>query len=111
MYVVVTATGVSETLVLDTDYTVSGGDGSTGTVDLSGGSSPYGAPAATQTVVIVRDVALTQSSDFINNDTSDAEVVEDAFDRLTMIAQQLRADLDRMAARLGRAAYLKAIAP
>ena len=95
VYVVVTATGVSETLVLDTDYTVSGGDGSTGTVNLAGGSSPYGAPAATQTVVIVRDVALTQSSDFINNDTSDAEVVEDAFDRLTMIAQQLRADIDR----------------
>ena len=95
VYVVVTATGVSETLVLDTDYTVSGGAGSTGTVDLSGGSSPYGAPAATQTVVIVREVAMTQSSDLINNDTSDAEVVEDALDRLTMIAQQNDARIDR----------------
>ena len=95
VYVVVTATGVSETLVLDTDYTVSGGDGSTGTVDLSGGSSPYGAPAATQTVVIVRGVAITQSSDLINSDTSDAEVVEDALDRLTMITQQIDTRVDR----------------
>lgn len=95
VYVVTTATGASTLLTLDTHYTVTGGDGAVGTVNLAGGSAPYGAPAATQTLVIARDVAITQSSDFINNDTSDAEVAEDAFDRLTMIAQQLDARLDR----------------
>lgn len=95
VYVVVTATGVSETLVENTDYTVSGGDGAVGTVNLAGGSSPYGAPLSTQKVVIVREVPATQETDFANNDTSDAEVVEDALDRLTMIAQQNATKLER----------------
>jgi hypothetical protein len=96
VYVVTTATGVvAATLVLNTDYTVSGGDGSTGTVDLSTGSDPYGAPSALQTLVIVRELGITQASNLVNNDGSDAEVVEKAFDRLTMIAQELNARLDR----------------
>lgn len=96
VYVVTTATGVVvATLVLNTDYTVSGGDGSTGTLDLSAGSDPYGAPATGTTLVIVRNVAATQSSDLVNNDGSDAEVLEDALDRLTMIAQQLETVLGR----------------
>ena len=95
VYVVVTATGVATTLVENTDYTVTGGDGSTGTVDLSGGSSPYGAPAATEEVVIVREVPATQESDLVNNDGSDAEVIEDALDKLTMLAQQNAANVER----------------
>jgi hypothetical protein len=96
VYVVTTATGaVVATLVLDTDYTVSGGDGSTGTLDLSAGSSPYGAPASGQTLVIVRSLAITQDTDFVNNDSSDAEVAEDTIDRLTMICQELDQRLDR----------------
>jgi hypothetical protein len=84
-----------ETLVLDTDYTVSGGDGSTGTVDLSGGSSPYGAPASGYTLVIVRELDIVQEADFVNNDASDAEVAEDAIDRLTMICQELDQRIER----------------
>lgn len=95
VYVVNDTTGAVETLVLDTDYTVSGGDGTTGTVDTSAGSSPYGAPATGTTLAIVRDLAITQESNFVNNDSSDAEVAEDAIDRLTMIAQQLDARIDR----------------
>lgn len=95
VYVVTTATGASTTLTENTHYTVTGGDGTTGTVNLAGGSSPYGAPSAAQTLVIVRDIPITQESDFANNDTSDAEVVEDALDRLTMIAQQLQTQVDR----------------
>lgn len=87
--VVTDSTGVSETLVENTDYTVTGGAGSTGTVSLAGGSSPYGAPAAGTTVVIRRVLPLTQDDDFLNNDINDAEVLEDRLDRLTMIAQQL----------------------
>lgn len=83
------STGASEALVENTDYTVTGGAGSTGTVSLAGGSSPYGAPAAGVTLVIRRVLPLTQDDDFLNNDINDAEVLEDRLDRLTMIAQQL----------------------
>ena len=92
--VVTTATGAATTLTEDTHYTVSGGDGSTGTVSLAGGSSPYGAPSALQTLVIVRDLPLTQSADPDNGDSSDAEVIEEVADRLTMMSQQLQRQLD-----------------
>lgn len=95
VYAVTTATGASTTLTENTHYTVSGGSGSTGTVNLAGGSSPYGAPSASQTLVIVRDVPLTQEVDLVQNDASDAEVMEDSLDKLTMISQQLSARLDR----------------
>lgn len=92
--VVTTATGAATTLTENTHYTVTGGDGSTGTVNLAGGSAPYGAPSAAQTLVIVRDLPLTQSADPDNGDSSDAEVIEEAADRLTMMAQQLQRQLD-----------------
>lgn len=88
VYVVTTATGASTTLTENTHYTVSGGSGSTGTVSLAGGSSPYGAPSASQTLVISRSVPLTQAADFINGDPNDATVMETALDKLTMLAQQ-----------------------
>lgn len=81
VYKVVTATGVATLQTITTDYTVSGGAGSTGTV------TAVVAPAVGETYVIVRSVAATQSVDLVNNDGSDAEVIEDALDRLTMIAQ------------------------
>jgi hypothetical protein len=89
VYVVTTATGAATLQTITTHYTVSGGDGSTGTVTM------VTAPTAAQTLVIVRDVAATQSSDFVNNDINDAEVLEDALDRLTMLAQQSAAVGDR----------------
>lgn len=92
VYVVTTATGAATLLTETTDYTVSGGDGSTGTVATTG---LYGAPSASQTLVIVRNVPLTQESDFVQNDASDAEVVEDALDKLTMALQQVDARVDR----------------
>lgn len=92
VYVVTTATGAATQLTETTDYTVSGGGGSTGTVSLAG---LYGAPSAAQTLVIVRNVPLTQATDFVQNDASDAEVVEDALDKLTMADQQLSARLTR----------------
>ena len=88
VYAVTTATGAATTLTENTHYTVSGGSGSTGTVNLAGGTSPYGAPSAAQTLVIVRSVPATQGSDFVNNDPNDAEVLETALDKLTMLAQQ-----------------------
>lgn len=80
----------TETLqTITTHYTVTGGDGSTGTVEM------VTAPSATEKLLIVRVLPLTQSTDLVNNDSSDADVVEEVFDRGTMIAQQLEEGLDR----------------
>ena len=89
VYVVVDATGVATLKTITTHYTVSGGDGAVGTVTM------VTAPATGETLVIVRTLDITQSTDFVNNDSSDAEVAEDTIDRLTMIAQQIDAKVDR----------------
>lgn len=92
VYVVTTATGASTLLTENTHYTVTGGDGSTGTVNLAGGSSPYGAPSAAQSLVIVRELPFTQTVDPENNDPSDADVTEEVYDRAVMLLQQLNAE-------------------
>lgn len=89
VYLIVDATGVATLKTITTHYTVAGGSGSTGTVTM------LTAPATGETLVIVRDVPATQGSDFQNNDGSDAEVAEDALDRLTMLAQQNKAAVER----------------
>lgn len=88
---VFSAAGVATTLTEGTQYTVSGGSatGATGTVNLAGGSAPYGAPAGGTTLLIRRILPLVQEADFLNNDINDAEVSETALDKLTMIAQQI----------------------
>jgi hypothetical protein len=86
---VVSSAGVATLKTITTHYTVTGGDGSTGTVTM------LTAPATGETLVIVRTLDITQSTDFVNNDSSDAEVAEDTIDRLTMIAQQIDAKVDR----------------
>lgn len=88
---VYSAAGVATTLTEATQYTVSGGSptGATGTVNLAGGSAPYGAPAVGTTLLIRRILPLRQDADFVNNDINDAEVSETALDKLTMIAQQI----------------------
>jgi len=83
VYLVTTATGASVQKTLTTDYTVSGGSGSTGTVTM------LTAPASTETLVILRVLPITQADDFINNDLNDAEVLEDRLDKMTMVMQQL----------------------
>ena len=91
VYKVVTATGAATLQTLTTDYTVSGGSGSTGTVTM------VVAPTSAQTLVIVRELDLVQEVDFVNNEATDAEVSEDALDKLTLMAQQLDAKIDRSA--------------
>jgi len=79
----VNATGVETLQVITTNYTVTGGAGATGTVTM------LVAPASGITLTIRRVMPLTQGVDLINNDPQDAEVVEDAFDKLTLADQQL----------------------
>lgn len=89
VYVVTTATGLATTLTEGTHYTVSGGSGAVGAVWLDGGSSPYGAPPATEYVAIIRDEPYLQADDFVNDSASDAEVIESRYDKVTMEIQQL----------------------
>lgn len=87
--VVVDATGVETLLTNGVQYSVSGGSGAVGTVNTAGGSAPLGAVPSLSTLIIVRSVPYTQPVDFVNNDSSDADVAEGALDRLTFLSQQL----------------------
>ena len=84
------STGDQILQVLDTDYTVSGeGDESGGSVTMTI------APGATETLLITRDLEITQEIDYISGDAFPAETHELALDRLTMIAQQISYDTER----------------
>jgi len=83
----VIATGVETTKTYSTHYTVTGGNGSTGTV--TAGS----APADTVQWHIRRKTTQTQNTDYVENDAFPAESHEEALDRLTMINQEQEADI------------------
>lgn len=91
--VILRAADGSETVkTLTTDYTVSGaGNPSGGTVTM------LAAPASGTTLVIVRNVPLTQETDYQANDDFPAESHERALDKLTMEVQQLQEQVDRSA--------------
>jgi len=75
---------------LTTDYTVSGGDGSTGTVTISVTGASGGS-----TVVITRDIALERTTDFPASGAFQIDSLNTELDRFTAIA----ADLDDEATR------------
>ena len=81
------ATGAETTQTYSTDYTVTGGSGSTGTVTAAT------APASAVEWHIRRITTRTQGTDYVENDEFPANSHEDALDRLTMIAQETIRDL------------------
>ena len=86
------ADGVETTLVLDTDYTV------TGAGSYSGGSITLGtALTSGHALTIQRVLDITQETDLRNQGQFFAETHEDVFDRLVMINQQLQEQIDRAA--------------
>ena len=86
------ADGTETTKTLTTHYTVSGaGSSSGGNVTFTTGNTP----ANGETVVIKRELAVTQSTDYVANDPFPAASHEDALDRLTMIAQQQTEQIGR----------------
>lgn len=98
------ADGTITTLVEGTDYEVviivdaeplGNGNVVLGTVDLGDGADPYGAPAVGQTLIILRELDITQETDLANNDASDAEVYEEALDRIVMLLQEQDERMDR----------------
>lgn len=82
---------VETTLVLDTDYTVTGaGDTAGGTIVLTAGNL-----TTNYLLAIRRNVTLTQETDIRNQGSFFAETHEDEFDLLTMADQQQQIALDR----------------
>lgn len=79
---------------LTTDYSVSGGSGSTGTVTTTSFT-----PATGEQLVIERKEPFTQATDYQAFDTFDSETAEERFDRLTMQVQRVN-DLIGRAVRL-----------
>jgi len=77
------AAGVETLRALTTDYTVSGGNGATGTVTAN---AP---PASGLTWTIIRNTARTQLTDYVPNDPFPAQTHERALDRLTAIVQEI----------------------
>lgn len=74
-----------KTLTLDTDYTVSGAGG------YQGGNVTLASPLANGwKISITRELPVTQETDLRNQGSFFAEVHEDAFDKLTMLLQQIR---------------------
>lgn len=81
--------GVDSTLVITTDYSVSGAGGNSGTVTL------VTALAVGERLTVIRDVPFTQLADYVDNDSFPAESHENALDLLTMQTQQNKETLDR----------------
>lgn len=81
--------GVDSTLTLTTDYSVTGAGGASGTVTL------VVALAVNEKLTILRNVPETQLADYVPNDPFPAQTHEQALDKLTMIAQQIRERGDR----------------
>lgn len=87
-----TPAGVETTLVLGTDYTV------TGAGSYNGGSVTLASALANNyKLTILRELDLTQETDLRNQGSFFAETHEDVFDRMTMVAQQLQEQIDRSA--------------
>jgi hypothetical protein len=87
---VVDSTAVETTQTLTTEYTLTGAGGASG-----GTVTMLTAPAVGETLVILRNPAQTQTLDLTENDSLPAESVEQAIDRLTIIAQRLQDLMDR----------------
>ena len=75
---------------ITTDYTVSGGDGSTGTVTMS-----VTGAVGNSTVVITRDIAIERTTDFAAGIPINRAALNTQLDILTAIAADLKDGVDR----------------
>ena len=82
--------GTETVKTLTTHYNVSD-TGSGGTVTFTSGNIP----ASGETVVLIRQTNLTQTTDYVENDPFPAESHESALDKLTLQTQELQEELDR----------------
>lgn len=87
---VTTATGVETAQTITTHYTVTGAG-----VTAGGTVTMVTPPATTETLVIIREEQFTQTLDLVENDPFPSDLVEQQFDTLTMLAQQMNTELGR----------------
>jgi len=86
------SSGTETTKNLTSHYTLTGvGSASGGTVTFTAGNIP----TSTETVVLIRDTAQTQSIDYIENDPFPAETHEEGLDRGVILSQELQEEVDR----------------
>ena len=86
------STGAEATKTKTTHYTVTGvGSASGGNVVFTSGNIPVSG----ETVVLLRNTARTQLTDYVANDPFPAESHEDALDKLTLITQELEEEIGR----------------
>ena len=90
LVVLTDADDAESTQVLDTDYTVQDAG-----VPAGGSITMVVAPATGEKLTIVRNMPLTQLTDYAENDNFPAESHETALDRLTMLVQQLQEEVNR----------------
>lgn len=88
--VLVSSDGTETVQTLNTHYTVSGAGN-----DAGGSVTMTTAPASGQTLVIYGDPDIIQPLDLVENDSLPAEEIEDAYDRITLIALRLSDRMDR----------------
>jgi len=86
---VVISSGATTRQVAGTDYTITGGDGATGTITFTT------APATGYYVWIRRDTTKLQETNYVEGDAFPAETHEDALDRLTMSVLELEEQVGR----------------
>ena len=86
--VIIRSSNGTETVkTITTHYTVSGvGNAGGGTVTFTAGNIPISG----ETVILRRDTPQTQGLDLIENDPLPANSLEDAFDKITSITQELK---------------------
>lgn len=90
VYIYDTVTGTSALQTITTHYTVTGVGGS------GGGTVVFtAAPAADETVILLRAQPLKQETDYTENDAFAAETHEEALDKLTMGLQTLNEKVSR----------------
>lgn len=90
--------GTVTSKTITTHYTVSGTGNRTGLTDYTSGTVTFTAgniPAATDTVIIKRNIQGTQETDYTEKGAFPAETHERALDKLTMLHLQQTEDIDR----------------
>ena len=86
------STGTETVKTKTTHYTVSGvGNAGGGTITFTSGNIP----ASGETVLLLRNTPLTQTTDYTPNDPFPAATHEDALDKLTLISQDTQEEIDR----------------
>ena len=79
---------------ISTHYTVSGGDGATGTINTTSGNSVVGATGGS-TAVITRSIAFARTTDFPSSGAFEVATLNTELDRFTAIAADISDETSR----------------